>query len=1763
MRIQNTPFGSNPFKRGIAIITVALFVFTQLLSYAPAAFAKPFNNIQVQGGNPSGLFRLDREPEIRIPPELGLIDESFHGTSGKTILYIQDAHDSLEAQENIAKIINHLISNYGVKIVFEEGYEGPVPTDKYFGFIKDPKIKEKVSWFFMDHLRLGGAEYAHINRTRDFNLVGADSLKLHKENVEQYRLSAEKKGAVTKDLKALAKEFYSLADRRFPKELKAWLKVKEQFDAKKLDLVTYLGRTMPLLGEHGAEKGLGLIRFLIEAMKTHDPVVIEKAKHIDAREVFGELAKLEESIRETCLKDATDKKLFDYYKILGLLNRLNELQVSQEEYEAVKASLKVFDTESFAHFIFSQAPKTLILSRMWERNIKDAIRFYEIAQERDHSISEMLNRYSVGNGKEEEWTPKPDASVLVFGGFHKESIKRILEAKGISYLIVSPRITKPSPRHEQFYKCLMTDGKLSFELPANIRIAVRAENRIVEWNANPMLARMEFRTLIPIAEKISNHEDFSLVAEQAMKAFRSEMRDKVDARSAGDDEIRITEETINKVKKMPQLFNMIRKSEALKYFFSPDDRYLFVLYRNRSAEVFDMETAESLKIDTGFDVKEASFSPDGKHLFVLYFNNSAKVFDVLRTPDPEIRIDKKVTYHSFSLTTRYLRVGYSDGSYQIFDIQTKQNFEFTIDFAEDATAITFSEDGKHLLVRCPGHIARVVAIQRENDKVTVKDTGISIDIHNCSPVFSPDGRFLSVWDYGHQPESVRVFDLEDGRSMEDRIGTDVSGAFVSPRDKYLFIRYQNGYGKVLDAKDKKERDFKIPIGYNVDRPFFSDDGRYLLVRYRDNYARVIDLQTNKDVGISLGPNVSHPIFSPDGKYLYVQYHGDTAKVYDLAAAQPVDFDVPIGPKVHGAFFSTDGQYLCVAHLSASDPQEIFDIKTGKKVQIPHGEDAVNVIASPEIEYLYVRYRNGSRKIFDIRENNKDIGVSIFSSPPSSNHVEASFLEDGKRIIIYSNDYSAPVFDLEAFRDPFIQKVVGDFGTNSFLVLWLLSIFFSKNEASIQTTESPAFDPIQRKVLVLLENAKQFFEQFDKVNTAQEISRRLDRDHYFESNQKKIFDLYEIMGEDTFRVLKGLLVTNPYGLDRFLDAYDQAPSPVKAVLARYYETSGRKQMQTFLKLLEIVSSYPEDYAAHLTQDIEANMTKTPEELLGILSKNYIILIAAEAGVEAALISPEAIEHLPFKFIPRITQASNFLKRNHPSHSEIFKELLRLMFLGRTKDFFVNTDQSSAVGRTIATHNEGVRRAIEKAGIDLKRWLEYDKEDLVILSEHGPATDPKDQIGRAMELVLEGASHLTGDRHFETFQQALSKANLTLTKDDKPPFGFLLVLKENGQRIPHQPDSVTRAFSNLSNLKVIQKTVSFLSRNAGNENARLDFFHLNELLLSMISFMEAPEGIDALGGERYRFKLSRWRRDPAHDFFLGDFTGCCMATNSNTHFEAMIDHLVDQGIQVVEVIDEDKGETIALVWLFLAVDDKGNPHLVIDNIEIRGSYTMHQEKIKNALITYSTQYAKDIGAKSLLAGNFVYSHVNVNEYPFRKIKLTKMGGYWGSQKYYLEALGSESVHVVHEFSGRSEMRSSKKQNGDVHPETRGHAPDLSVFLPSWARKEDFLKRLHSGELEERQKAVQLLIDNYFGDQWQHLMGIGLVYGFLKRGWGVIDDRFELLITGYRQVMEDYKHKTVENYGNNQWDMKRIRHPIDVEFRLASEAATALLGHVQAIE
>jgi len=927
------------------------------------------------------------------------------------VVFIQDAHDSLEAQENTAKIINHLVTNYGVKTVFEEGYEGPVPTDKYFGFIKDPKIKEKVSYFLMDHLRVGGAEYAHINRTKDFNLIGADSLKLHKENIDQYRLSAEKKDAITKDLKALEKELKSLADSRFPKPLKEWLKTKEQFDAKKLDLFTYLGRTMPLVGKHGAEKGLGLIGFILEAVRLNDPAVIEKAKHIDAREVFGELIKLEQDVAEIYLHDATDKQLLEYYKTLALFRRLNELQVSQEEYEAVKASLKAFDTDSFARFIFSQAPKTLILSRMWERNIKDAIRFYEMAQQRDQSLSNAFDQYFVAettDHRRQTIDQKTQSSVsslqslklsgsepaiLVYGGFHKEAIKRILENKGMNYIIVSPRITKPSPRHEGFYKRLMTEGHHAFEMPFLLSRATRPLPLVAE--SEPVVraeVREVYDTLLahPDADPSVLERYFSKVSKRS-EIPRSEVREEGDGESAvaAPQTKQIALADWDKPQYAPyvgQAMAFARQymmADARDYMpvFSDDGKWVGLRNGSPGISVANLQTGERLDSLIGTDIDGTHFSPDGSWLFV--YKNPYKTLG--RAYLVNLKTRKVV----------YLNLG-------IFAQLTQAHRTLWVDHVE------FSPDSRWMSVRYDRWLLAVIDLQDPSKPAVLrKKVQFSGFFPDNSKMWIKTERrgYGSLRDWVPAIHGMQVLDLSTGKdivSFENR--PDYLSEYVSPDGSKLLI-------------EELAEPNCISVVYDFNRPLV--DGMAVLVlqgkfngRFLANNRLLITeknkVETHEFYNFSDGS--TKPVSRVDlvktwkNKYLFTEGHGKV--------------------------------------LDADTGAEILDLK-----QVV-GSDPVSVELSPDGNRVVATTKTEERFLINVQTKRveKRFPYVYWSSPSFSPNSRWLFLEDGKNKVIYDLRNSKTV-DFEGWARGYLE--------NGRYVVMLNK----KEEMKIFNTETGRFLPI--------------------------------------------------------------------------------------------------------------------------------------------------------------------------------------------------------------------------------------------------------------------------------------------------------------------------------------------------------------------------------------------------------------------------------------------------------------------------------------------------------------------------------------------------------------------------------------------------------------------------------------------------------------------------------------------------------------------------------
>lgn len=465
--------------------------------------------------------------QISIPKELGTIEDSLI-IQDKSVIYIQDAHDSLDAQKNIAKIIQYLVKNYGVEVVLEEGYEGPVPTDKYFGAIKDRQVRRRAAYFLMDKLRIGGAEYAHITRKKNFQLIGADSFNLHKKNIERYRQSARYRQDTERCLKIMDVEIRNLVQKHFTKDLKEWMRIKERLERKEIDLLDYLKRTQPLfikaLAHDAFQARYPTISMLLAADKTRDKAVLEKLKAVvDYRSLFTEINALEDDYAETHLKAERDREVFRYYKFIQLLGRLNALEITKEEYDAVKDRFAEIDTVKLAKFITDQTGKSILFSRAWERHIRSALGFYRVAGQRDSSIWDHLQQYRKGESNA--------PVVLVYGGFHKGRIRELLAESEMTYTIVVPKIDSIDPRHQAYYKQLMTDGRYPFELPTNLANSVRPESRMIVWDQHPNIARAELRVITDAVRFSRGFSEFNFRAERAMSALsrritggRSEVR---------------------------------------------------------------------------------------------------------------------------------------------------------------------------------------------------------------------------------------------------------------------------------------------------------------------------------------------------------------------------------------------------------------------------------------------------------------------------------------------------------------------------------------------------------------------------------------------------------------------------------------------------------------------------------------------------------------------------------------------------------------------------------------------------------------------------------------------------------------------------------------------------------------------------------------------------------------------------------------------------------------------------------------------------------------------------------------------------------------------------------------------------------------------------------------------------------------------------------------------------------------------------------------
>ncbi|KJJ84890.1 hypothetical protein OMAG_001243 [Candidatus Omnitrophus magneticus] len=179
---------------------------------------------------------------------------------------------------------------------------------------------------------------------------------------------------------------------------------------------------------------------------------------IDNENLFKEIDKIEIALKEKFFTTDTEKNLDKHSKLVTMYVNLINIELTNEDYDLFKEYSSKVTVQEVISFFANLCSKYGINDDLGEvpaeiiDNLPNMIEFYEVAMKRDNNLIE--------NTLKEMNAQDKNMSVLITGGFHTKGMKALLEKKGISYVVVMPKITKDI---ETPYIKVLTNQRTSLE----------------------------------------------------------------------------------------------------------------------------------------------------------------------------------------------------------------------------------------------------------------------------------------------------------------------------------------------------------------------------------------------------------------------------------------------------------------------------------------------------------------------------------------------------------------------------------------------------------------------------------------------------------------------------------------------------------------------------------------------------------------------------------------------------------------------------------------------------------------------------------------------------------------------------------------------------------------------------------------------------------------------------------------------------------------------------------------------------------------------------------------------------------------------------------------------------------------------------------------------------------------------------------------------------------------------------------------------------
>ena len=294
---------------------------------------------------------------LALDEKLGRVDEAFIPSelSGDSpfIIYLQDAHANLGAQENISKITRVLGQEFKPEAILAEGGSGESDLTELRAF-GDQKIKEKATRFWLKEAVLNGAEREAIIGPHEYRFFGVEDQAVYEEGGKYFLEAHSQSESFLSSLKPLFSKNQKIKKERYNQALLHFEELLSKFNSKKelIPLVSLIANESRNLHINRwkyleIEKFIDLI--LIELEGGNAERLFEIQKSLDPRKLFEEIELLKAEIKEALFQNDEERAIDQEEQMLEVLNALVSLEAIPSDYDYFVRNREMIDSYLQTH----------------------------------------------------------------------------------------------------------------------------------------------------------------------------------------------------------------------------------------------------------------------------------------------------------------------------------------------------------------------------------------------------------------------------------------------------------------------------------------------------------------------------------------------------------------------------------------------------------------------------------------------------------------------------------------------------------------------------------------------------------------------------------------------------------------------------------------------------------------------------------------------------------------------------------------------------------------------------------------------------------------------------------------------------------------------------------------------------------------------------------------------------------------------------------------------------------------------------------------------------------------------------------------------------------------------------------------------------------------------------------------------------------------------------------------------------------------------